>query len=238
MFDADLKGFLKKENMIELAIEERGSSLLPQYKDTDSGFKYTHDFKDSLDKNYKEVKNKYDRRMDRLRYIISRSKKILFIVDTHYPINNNKIINFYDLLKSKYNKKEISIKVLEFKAPKDIKKPPVFSQEKLDNIYKHQEVEKINDNIEIIHINREKSYDDFVKGDKDIPDWRFLNNIRLSFIGKYILQRQLKKGLIKIKFNKRNKLVIYILPNVKFSVFRLYINLLLVKFDFAIGRIK
>lgn len=114
----DFKDFLKKENMIQLQKPNEGLAdrKHSSYRDNVSGFNFYHDFKlnVSLEEDFNNVKEKYDRRIERLYKTIETSEKILFVWwsrDKH--INQESIMNAYERLITKFKNKEIYLLIIE-----------------------------------------------------------------------------------------------------------------------------
>lgn len=79
LIENSFQGFLEKENMCP--IEAKRKFAHAAFKDTYTGFLFYHDF--SLDipfeKDFPEVKNKYNRRIARLYHKVEESPKVLFV---------------------------------------------------------------------------------------------------------------------------------------------------------------
>lgn len=118
-------GFLIKENMKWFAKPLTGLRDLENdnYEDTATGFYFYHDFKENvpLDTTFEAVKQKYDRRIDRLYKNINKYNKILCVWwSSDKKIDDREIISAQKLISQKFNK---SIYFLIFENDTDLKNP-------------------------------------------------------------------------------------------------------------------
>lgn len=216
-FEEDFKNWLKKENLEPLIGDERGTSELEhQYKDTENGFRYIHDFHFSIDdeREYKKVKAKYKRRINRLLNIIKKSKNVLLILDCKYEIDVKNCENLLKSLKNKFSNTNFDFIAMNFCE----KKQEIFEK----------------DNILIYKYTRSYLDTDYF----GLPvEWDFLNGIKLSKAGR-LMQKQFlpNNNIIEIKKLKRG-LGLYLFKNIS-SIIRLNILFLSCRFDFSIGKIK
>ncbi|MCM1297593.1 MAG: papain-like cysteine peptidase [Muribaculaceae bacterium] len=106
--------FLEKDEL-EFSYEERNISCVA-YRNKYNDITFNHDFnKDTpFDAMYNEVKNKYDRRIKRLLENINHANTVLIVyievpTNNHPRVLNDEIINGYNIIKSKYNNKNIDL---------------------------------------------------------------------------------------------------------------------------------
>ena len=116
----DFEGFLNPENIEFLDIENHTDC--DSYMDIKSKFHFYHDFKKgkTLEENYNIVKDKYNRRINRLYSQIDNSKNILFVWWSKDKIQDvEEIKNAYFSLKNKFNTKNISLLCIENSSKKE-----------------------------------------------------------------------------------------------------------------------
>jgi hypothetical protein len=107
----DMKDFINKEDL-EYAHEERSISC-NAYFNKHNNITFNHDFlKDvPFDEMYEKVREKYDRRSNRLLEQIKNSKNVLFVYlqtpDNKIPISDEELIKAQKLLQNKFNSQNI-----------------------------------------------------------------------------------------------------------------------------------
>ena len=179
-FEDDFSNWLAKENMENLVGDERGTSELEhQYKDKENGFRYIHDFHFSIDDEieYLKVKEKHQRRIDRLLKTIQKSKKVLLFLDRKYEIKIEDCESLLKSLKHKFPNTKFDFIAINFGADKQ------------EIVYKN--------NITIYkYIRQYSDADDF-----GVPnEWDFLNSIKKlkRGIGIYLFKNIF--NIIRIRF--------------------------------------
>ena len=114
----DFQDFCNKEDFVKL--ENIRSSISDykniEYKNKKTDFYFYHDFDANLDFDdvYEIVKKRYERRINRFYKHINNSKNILFVFwgRTDF-IDNEKLIEYYQLLKNKFKNQNIYLLILE-----------------------------------------------------------------------------------------------------------------------------
>lgn len=105
----DFKGFLDKESIKPLDQENHSSNLnFDLYHDINLDFHFYHDFiKDiNFNKNFKSVKNKYNRRIKRFYKKINKADKVLLIWFSRYSIYDSAMEKeFCEKIMEKFDKK-------------------------------------------------------------------------------------------------------------------------------------
>ncbi len=132
----DLKFLPKNPNMFN-------DPYCNYYENIRNGFYYYHDFPigEDFTEVFKQVKEKYNRRIKRFYDNLINKEKVLIIYFTHYPINNNELIKeLCQKVCKKFNKK-IDFLIIEY-----------------DKTKKGKETEKcrLDDNITIYKLNTRK----------------------------------------------------------------------------------
>lgn len=115
----DFKGFLEKDNLTIVAYSHQKAinKVTDDYRDTKTGFYFYHDFdtKIPFDESYLLVKEKYQRRIQRLYRQIQSAQDILIVWwsrDKHQDID--KVKQSHALLLQKFPSKNISMILIEF----------------------------------------------------------------------------------------------------------------------------
>ena len=187
-----------------------------QYQDTYTEIFFYNHFSKKIDNNgeFKKVKEKITRRIERFLYFLNKSNKILFIFSHHYNFENKPYIELYNFLKEFYPDKEIHIRVIQFGTNE-----PSFEYDDA--------------RLMITRIKRENNYYDFTKTN---IEWQFLDNIECD-LSKFennkpksaILKIQkIKKGAFFSLFPKINTLI----------YFKLYLFGLRIFFSFGKNRVE
>lgn len=217
-FKDNFQHFLLKENLRELhgdEITDAHNNML-QYQDTYTEIFFYNHFSKKIDNNgeFKKVKEKITRRIERFLYFLNKSNKILFIFSHHYNFENKPYIELYNFLKEFYPDKEIHIRVIQFGTNE-----PSFEYDDA--------------RLMITRIKRENNYYDFTKTN---IEWQFLDNIECD-LSKFennkpksaILKIQkIKKGVFFSLFPKINTLI----------YFKLYLFGLRIFFSFGKNRVE
>lgn len=216
-FKTNFNNWLKQENLNPLPEKERGDSKCNQYIDIETGFRYIHDFFQPKENQtqYKQVLDKYKRRYDRLINAIQQSNKILFLLDSTHSIKIEHFQSFLKEMEKLFPKKQFHIMHVYFNPKK----------EKIDESTKQ---------ITIHNIYREKLPTDISTKSKD---WNFLDNITLSFRGRFVIQKQLLHiiyNITHISLNKRtvNINLLKILP----AIATIKVELLRTGFVLTLGK--
>ena len=151
-FKDNFKNYALKENFKELPVNSEHPERI-QYEDTYAKIIWANhfDFCENPDANYKEVKEKLDRRFQRLISSVQAAQKIFFLFSTCFQIKPDAFLNLINTLKQIYPNKTFKIKVLSFSA----------------DIYE-------DGNVEICYYKRKMNNQDFVETSKE---WDFLDNI-------------------------------------------------------------
>lgn len=118
-----LSSFCLKENLRPLTKEEYSSahSDKEQYKDEHSGYYFVNHFNRKLDDRgeYKRVKKKLQRRVNRLFEHLEKAEKVLFILSPNFPINPQMVQSFHKHFASIYPDKTIDLEALLFSSLRD-----------------------------------------------------------------------------------------------------------------------
>lgn len=158
-FKNKFENYMKKENLQELSINIHHTDKI-QYFDNVGKIIWANQFNfkiDENDKKYNEIKNKFERRFNRLIEHIECAHKILFIFAIKYETELNAYKYLLTELKKLYPNKEIDIKVLSF------------------NSKKNEQIKK--DYIEINYYQRNQNDYDFYHTNYE---WAFLDNLKLN----------------------------------------------------------
>lgn len=210
-FNNDFSNFLLKENLEELKGEERGNAgKYYQYKDKATGYRFIHFFDKPItnENSYKKVKEKFDKRIQRLYSLIEKSESILFLLDIKFPIDLDLIKRLENTLIEKFGNKKMDFVILEFNSTDD-------------DIY-------LKDNVTVYKIKREINLYDF---NETNFEWAFLDNIKIS---KNLFKPTLQ--IISIKKIKKGY-GIYILNQIP-SILRIRLYIIGIRFDFCLGRVR
>lgn len=109
-------GFLEKENLNKIFVPSCGDHYNDSYCDEKLGFYFLHDFPkgQSIDDSFGEVKEKYNRRIDRLLKRIPRSRKVLLVwAGFDGPIADEEFVGVLQKLKDAYPGVEFYLLVIE-----------------------------------------------------------------------------------------------------------------------------
>ena len=111
----DFKDFINKEDLVKLE-EKNNLENCFIYRNKTNNIYFYHDFYDNVDfdEMYIKVKEKYDRRINRLINNIKKSKNILIIyletpIKNHDKIEDSDILAGYNIIKNKYPNKNIKL---------------------------------------------------------------------------------------------------------------------------------
>ena len=156
-FKDGFKNYMQKENLKEIEKNPSHPERL-QYEDTYGKIIWANHFLycEDRDKDFQEVKEKFDRRFKRLVDDVDKADKICFIFSVAFYIKEDSFIHLSKVLKELYPNKNIKIVVLSFDAGKN-------------ETYK-------NDNVEVFYYKRKMNNKDYMKTNKE---WRFLNNMSI-----------------------------------------------------------
>lgn len=176
-FKNGFKNYMLKENMTELPVNPSHADRI-QYEDGCGKIVWANHFsyKKDRDKDYIQVKKKFDRRFKRMINRIKKSDKIFFLFCTSFYVKEDAFKYLSNTLEELFPNKEFKIKVASFNSEKD---------------------EILNDgNVEILYFRREMNLYDY---DKTNLEWSFLDDIKIN---KSILKEDfikispLKKGIM------------------------------------------
>lgn len=172
-FAKHFKDQLLKENLEELPINSAHKDKI-QYRDIITGIVWANHFKSRELVEYYNVKNKINRRFDRLLNYIEKSNNILFIFAISYAVEIEPFKYLYNKLKELYPTKNINIRILSFSNPEEISI--------------HFE------NLELCKYTRKPNLYDFTKTNFE---WAFLDDIKICNLenSKIITIRKIKKGI-------------------------------------------
>ena len=160
-FDNDFKYFLLKENLRELKGDERGAEHdgKMQYIDTYTGYRWINHFEQPIENegSYEKVKEKIDRRINRLKDLLAKSTKVLAICTNASTLEKD----CFDVLTQVLTKK--------------------YPQLQIEYIYIHYECEKYitktDGNLTTIEVPNAENFYDFARTNYY---WRFLDDLKLS----------------------------------------------------------
>jgi len=99
---ADFANSFKKENLIELTGDKRGTSKLYQYQDTVSGYNIIHLFKKPADEYYEEAYSTITRRLNRLKALQYKNKKLCFALTINFYTSRKNLREIAEILLEKY----------------------------------------------------------------------------------------------------------------------------------------
>ena len=158
-FEDDFKNFFLLENLNPLPEGANTSHLdRPQYYDTYTGYRYVNHFDVPIEQGgYIPVKEKMNRRIERLYEYIQKGNVFLFVLSLPFEINIDPIMNLHDTLKKKWPNKQFDFEVLMF----DCKE---YATKTISSVCVHCYTRKMND-------------DDFNKAN---PEWNFLKQCYLN----------------------------------------------------------
>ncbi len=156
-FKNGFENYMLKENLKELPVNPSHPDKI-QYEDCFGKIVWANHFSYGKDreKNYSEVKLKYDKRFKRLVNSVKKSDKILFIFCSAFEVNQDSFSYLLNTLHNIYPKKHFDIKVIAFNCQED-------------------KILKIN-NLEIYYNTRDLNEYDFGKTNFE---WRFLDSIKI-----------------------------------------------------------
>lgn len=121
-FKNGFKDFCLKENLREMTPQEKaaagGDKDKFKYNDTLTDYGFIHHFKHSIaDKNgYEETAAVFRRRINRLFDKINESKKILFLLETHFSYDISLAKSLRDAVQALYPDKEIYWEIIQFSS--------------------------------------------------------------------------------------------------------------------------
>jgi len=183
--------FLEKDEL-EFSYEERSISCFA-YRNKYNDITFNHDFSKNIpfDTMYEDVKNKYNRRINRLLENIDKANSILIVyIETptinHPHVSDDKIIEGYNIIKSKYQNKVIDLIYLK-------------------NDDKKYEVNQLTDNITVFTKDYKKRNTDIdykVDKKKLIP---FFKKYKLNNSSNIIFKKSILKFLINLIPNKKTR---------------------------------
>lgn len=177
------KNFLLKENLQELKGSEY-NNVHPnkaQYMDCRTGFYWVNHFDNKIEDfpdEYKKVKEKIDRRIERLKFCLEKSNKILFVLSTTFDISTESIQYLSNILEKLYPGKNFYFKVIIFSS-------------------KENHILTTN-NIEIDYYERNTNDYDFTKTNYE---WSFLDN--LIYDPSYITEKRKYENLLSVSKIKK-----------------------------------
>jgi hypothetical protein len=173
-FKTNFKNYALLENFKELPVNNEHPDRI-QYEDEYAKLVWANHFTydTNREENYKEVKEKLNRRFKRLVDSIKQSTNILFLFSTSFKIEPDAFLNLIDTLNELYPEKKFEIKILSFDAGSNY-------------IY-------IKNSIEIFYYKRKIENSDFTKTNKE---WDFLDDITFPNYYYFYFSKKLKKFLI------------------------------------------
>lgn len=115
----NFKNFLLKENIkrLEYPYNTRKNSDEEDYEDVYLKFHFYHDFNknQTFDSNFLEIKEKYNRRIERLYEIAEKSQKILFVWwGRSYKLKAIDLLDYYEKLQKKFSNSDVHLLVIEY----------------------------------------------------------------------------------------------------------------------------
>jgi len=173
-FKDNFKNYALKENFKELPVNPDHSDKI-QYEDTYGKIIWANHFQYDSDKNhnYNEVKEKLDRRFQRLVDSVNKAHKILFIFSTSFQVKPDAFLYLISSLNKMYPNKNIEIRVLSFNCEKDY-------------VYENQ-------NVKVCFYKRNMDIQDFSTTNKE---WDFLDKITVRGKEFYNLKTKCMKLII------------------------------------------
>ena len=175
----EFKDFINKEDLEFLQFASITNNDV--YKNKSNNLVFNHDFTSGVDFNemYIKVKEKYNRRINRLLENIKNSQNILILyletpIKNHPYINDNEIIEGFNLIKQKYPNKNIDL--LYFTNLKDKK------------------IVNLNNNIKRIYLyyKKDNAIEDYA------PSFKYLQKILRKYKFKMMLKRKIQIFISKI----------------------------------------
>ncbi len=160
-FKEDFKNFLLKENLVEMQKDPNSSHLSTvHYLDKYTEYRWVNHFYKKIDEDneYERVKQKFNKRIERLYQLFHQSKAVLFILNTSFEVDINLIKNLQENLKEKFPQTKFTFRILQFNSEEN----SISTQEAII-------VQKIQEPISKL---------DF---EKTTPAWDFLDAIDLTF---------------------------------------------------------
>ncbi len=167
-FSSQFSKFLLKENLIKLDANPSHPDKI-QYQDAYSGYVFANHFTKSIENGgYEEVKKTFDKRCDRLIYLLKNAKDVLLLLSLAAERNISPIFDLNNFLKNKYPNIKFNFKIIMFNCKSD-------------------SIEHI-DNITILKFMRCENKDDYLETNKE---WNFLDKVQIkkSFKCKLFLKR-------------------------------------------------
>lgn len=212
-FENNFKNSLILKNLQELSKEEYSQDHNDkiQYKDLATGYYWVNHFSQKIDNNikeYKKVKQKFDKRVTRLDNYIKKSQTILLLLSTNFSVNIEPCRYLINTLNKKYPNKIFDIKVSSFGCQNNT------------SIEEH--------NIIINHYQRELNLNDFIKTN---IEWDFLNTINYNPI---LLKSSFNLMIIE---PKKRGFAIHLFPSIQ-TIFYIKIYFMGFRLQFVIGRNK
>ena len=179
-FETHFKDFFKKENLIKVDNKEHHIC----YKDLLSNYYFPNHFEKEIEteNDYLIVKNKLNRRINRLYEYIENSKNVLFLLSTYFEFELTCIEKLYTTLIKIFPIVNFDFKIIQFSCKKN----------EIINHYNSK-------NIEIYKYIRSTNRYDFYQTNYE---WSFLDEIKLS--NKFIKNSLKKESEIRIKLFSLN----------------------------------
>lgn len=123
LINDDFHGFLKRENMYQIPHPEDSEKNCDYYEDRNTDFYFYHDFPMGvdLDDSFAVVREKYNRRIQRLYQTIESAHRVLFVWwsrDKHHT--PQEIESYYAILSKKFNNCDVFMLAMEFAQNKSI----------------------------------------------------------------------------------------------------------------------
>lgn len=120
----DFRGFLERENIYQIPHPEDSEKNCDYYEDRNTDFYFYHDFPMGvdLDSSFAAVKEKYDRRIQRLYQMIESAHRVLFVWwsrDKHHT--PTEIESYYMTLNKKFKNCDVFMLVMEYAPTRDVK---------------------------------------------------------------------------------------------------------------------
>lgn len=165
-FANNFSNFMLKENMKFITHEEFGPNGHNDrifYQDIETGYYFLNHFNKKIDENfeYENVKKIMDRRLERFKKILQKSKNILFVLSNSFEVEEEKILYLGKTLNELYPDKNIEIKSIQFNSKNKITKEKTLQ----------------NYNIEIFRYERPNHSYDYIETNFE---WNFLDGIELN----------------------------------------------------------
>lgn len=120
-FRNDFADWMRRENLRELAAQERGQSTIFQCEDTATGYRFIHDFHadPAAGNEYDSVLAKYRRRIERLYEYLKKSQRIALLFDADFELEPAKFARLRQVLLDKFGPKTaLDLYIVHFGAPR------------------------------------------------------------------------------------------------------------------------